>query len=283
MHTTPDPGTIQGNKTFSEFVFDIVIVTLLLYLMINQTFHAFRYSKRRISGISRAGYGFFTNFTLALSGLFAILSILFEIASYFVAYTSTTFNMSNLSIVIAFTLLYSVLWFRQRMFYVQEWMQHLTTPCSRFFSIFEGYIMLIFGLLTIVVTFQQVYHYQVKTTSEVPHLVFYIGVISQFQVQISLLLLFVFPLWKHTRVIEAAHAQSHVKLIKRAAILTSLAILVDVCITILLVIFGLGSLTSLSFLVNYIIIILCFKSWRSRLFLLCNTRKPSPASETEVE
>lgn len=194
--------------------------------------------------------------------------------------------------------IYLVLWVRQRIFYADPRLKHLSSKFIRSVSWLMVFFLLISGLGAIVLFLIGAEDIgtplgcRTVATNFSPEIRYAILIAFTVVFQVCFLGLFIYPLVKHyqsTRMPENAHDRDNpiIKLVKRATTIAILCMLTDVISVIIAIFIGSdGSASILLYDVNIVVnlsfLILSFPDWRMRLMPWRLTEEVEPEDREET-
>lgn len=178
--------------------------------------------------------------------------------------------------LITVTAVYMALWMRQRIFYQDTRLKHLSSKSVRCLSWFTAVFFNVTALATMgIFLFGVNYKGTPYGCAPIPGIIttarYIILVLVTTVFQIIFLALFIYPLFKHRQSLKsgkAEHGKSMIKIMKRVTIITIVCVITDLMT--FLGVFILGPRTrvlfyNINFFVNVISLIHSFSDWRMRV------------------
>lgn len=251
------------------FYLEIGLSVIPLYLFLMQWIYCFR--KRLLcvrSTSTKRKVDILTTMTATMGLLTVIVdSVSIHLRVNKILVPSTKRILSGALIIFFATtllLVYSVLWLRQRSFYRNAALIHLTNKCTRFTSKYIILAIIITGcVISVVLGYVTLIHSCSKKCELILHLVSLI--LLMLTSQISLLCLFIHPLMKHHK-LNTVTDQRYVPLIKRICILTGICLITDIVTVAVGVTLNENIPRLLIVTVNTLCIMLSMRDWKYRIF-----------------
>ncbi|XP_039263103.1 uncharacterized protein LOC120339098 [Styela clava] len=287
-----------GNKGLTEWetyqIFAAALAAISLYIAVAQVMYCFiivrQRRKRKIE--SKRGHGSTSeprdlfvntlNTLVVIAAVFAFMRCGFDFCWVMERFTDLTCEFSikfkKTCYAISMLCVYLVLWLRQRIFYRNPHLEHLSTRTVRFIS-WSLSVLLVTGILFLGIFYLTTAIYVgtpngcavVKNPITVVR--WYLLMFLMVPFQVCLLALYSYPLIKHMLVCDAiaGNADHVIPLIRRAAVAAGFCALTDISFAVIFLVYEQEEITLTTFLydvnvvINVLGLILSFQNWQVRL------------------
>lgn len=314
-YTTYNPDRIESYR-IEWIVSDSLAIPLALldlYIIASQTAYLIlkkksqqreriANGKRRTEGASRSNmrYSMFILPLCIFAAVFAFVRVGFDLRliygrndSY---WCTATIKMKTVGYALSLLAVYLVLWIRQRIFYNDVRLKHMSSKFIRAISWFISILFVTSGLTTLTLflvsgEYLGTPYGCLSLEGRLDNIRYKLLITSTVFFQFFFLSLFIYPLVKHQKTMKHFSAESKenpiVKLIMRATVSTSICIVTDAaCLAIATPLDRYGSAQILVYDVNIVInvvsLIVSFADWRER-FMPWRLNKTIKKTETDIQ
>lgn len=267
------------------FCFVVLLTVASLYVFVAHLYYCFRkYGCHRCDALPSK----MSTMTTVVSGTVFMYGVLESVERYLAQYPDdiprnvfdVLFSLTSILYAASLITVYAILWLRQRCLYNKPALAHLTSTYTRIASKYLIIVIVVLGIAILVSTVTANW-LQICRGRCLEVLTFCTILGAPVLVQILLLALFLFPLFKHQSSNQSVSV-NYVPLMKRIAILTTVCLVTDIATTLLAVFLLEPAFLGINLVTNLLCVIFSTSDWKNRLWP-CTSPLNDARSYTDTE